>query len=88
MMRATGFGNPLRRWSDRSRPRQPEQFRRSPVRLAANMAVAGLVFANMILAYRLLGEEHSPVAVVLGRAEQNGEGSPAFERLREALSGN
>jgi hypothetical protein len=48
------------------------------------LAVVGLVLANMIVAYRLLGEEDSSVAVVLGKAQQHGEGSP-FERLREAL---
>jgi hypothetical protein len=86
MLRATGFGSPIRRRSSRwSRPRQPKtSFRTSPIRLAANLAVVGLVLANMIVAYRLLGEEDSSVAVVLGKAQQHGEGS-AFERLREAL---
>ena len=86
MLRATGFGSPIRRRSSgRSRPRQPKtSFRTSPIRLAANLAVVGLVLANMILTYRLLGEADSSVAVVLGKAEQHGKGS-AFERLREAL---
>ena len=87
MLRATGFGSPIRRRSSRwSRPRQPKtSFRTSPIRLAANLAVVGLVLANMIVAYRLLGEEDSSVAVVLGKAQQHGEGSAFGKRLREAL---
>ena len=86
MLRATGFGSPIRARSSRwSGPRQPKtSFRTSPIRLAAILAVAGLVLANMIVAYRLLGEQDSSVAVVLGKAEQHGEGS-AFERIRDAL---
>ena len=59
MLRGTGFLGPLRgRWSSRSSPREPKpSFRTSPVRLVANVAVAGLVLANMILAYRLLSED-------------------------------
>ena len=49
------------------------------------MAVAGLVLANMILAYRLLDEDRSLIAVALGRSEQSGEGGTAFRRLSAAL---
>jgi len=87
MLQGTRFLGPLRgRWSSRSSPREPKpSFRTSPVRLVANVAVAGLVLANMILAYRLLSEDRSPIAVVLGGAGQIGEGSTALGRLRAAL---
>ena len=82
------IGTPIRRrWSGRSTPKQPPPpFRTSPVRLAANVAVAGFVLANMILAHQLLGEDRSAIAVAPARSEHGGEGSStAFERLHAAL---
>jgi hypothetical protein len=86
MMRDT-FGSPLRRrLSGRRSPKLPPRpFRTSPVRVVANVAVAGFVLANMILAYQLLGEDRSSIAVVRARSEHGGAGSTAFERLNEAL---
>jgi hypothetical protein len=86
MMRDT-FGSPLRRrLSGRRSPKlPPPPFRTSPVRVVANVAVAGFVLANMILAYQLLGEDRSSIAVVRARSEHGGAGSTAFERLNEAL---
>ena len=86
MQRGTGFGSPLRaRWSSRSslKPLSPS-FRTSPIRLAANVAFAGLLLANMVLAYRLLGEDGVAIDMVSGKPQQR-EGGTAFEKLRATL---